>query len=373
MIQRSTDGKIRVLSLSYGKDSLACLGAIEKLGWTLDEIVHAEVWATQDIPADLPPMVEFKKKADAIIKERWGFEVQHVCAMRGGGNCLTKNTSTLSQAEANTVSTSTDSRSNKEVGARNSSTVEKLTYQDIFYRVIKNSKSKIRGGVDRIAGFPISTTRGAWCVGLKTNALQDSQRGQVNTVRGNSKGRVSGEQNLWFSASQRTMVQQQSQAPVFSSNPEPRRGKKNILVSYLGIAADEPKRLKRLDGETKISPLVAIGWTEADAKQWCIENDLLSPIYTTAMRGGCWFCHNQSLGQLRLLRKNYPELWNLLLKWDLDSPVTFRPDGHTVHDLDKRFALEDALGHEIKKFRWSMLKQGVQMDIFDLLKGTENE
>ena len=27
-----------VLSLSYGKDSLACLGAIEELGWPLDAL-----------------------------------------------------------------------------------------------------------------------------------------------------------------------------------------------------------------------------------------------------------------------------------------------------------------------------------------------
>ena len=71
-----------ILSLSYGKDSLACLGAIEKLGWPLDRVVHAEVWATDTIPADLPTMVEFKKKADKIIKERWGIDVEHICAMR---------------------------------------------------------------------------------------------------------------------------------------------------------------------------------------------------------------------------------------------------------------------------------------------------
>lgn len=53
-----------ILSLSYGKDSLACLGAIEQLGWPLDRIVHAEVWATDTIPADLPPMVEFKAHAE---------------------------------------------------------------------------------------------------------------------------------------------------------------------------------------------------------------------------------------------------------------------------------------------------------------------
>lgn len=67
-----------ILSLSYGKDSIACLGAIEHLGWPLDRIVHAEVWATDTIPADLPEMVEFKKNADAIIKDRCGIEVEHI-------------------------------------------------------------------------------------------------------------------------------------------------------------------------------------------------------------------------------------------------------------------------------------------------------
>ena len=67
-----------ILSLSYGKDSLACLGAIEELGWPLDKIVHIEIWATETIQADPPPMVEFKAKADAIIKARWGIEVEHI-------------------------------------------------------------------------------------------------------------------------------------------------------------------------------------------------------------------------------------------------------------------------------------------------------
>ena len=73
-----------VLSLSYGKDSIACLEAIKILGYPLDRIVHAEVWATDAISADLPPMVEFKAKADKIIKERYGIEVEHICAMKDG-------------------------------------------------------------------------------------------------------------------------------------------------------------------------------------------------------------------------------------------------------------------------------------------------
>ena len=33
-------------------------------------------------------------------------------------------------------------------------------------------------------------------------------------------------------------------------------------------------------------PLVEIGWDEAYCRKWCDENELLSPIYTTATRGG---------------------------------------------------------------------------------------
>lgn len=103
-----------VLSLSYGKDSLACLGAIEKLGWPLDRIVTAEVWATDDIPADLPPMVEFKSKADAWIKDRYGIEVEHIFATR--------------ERERERDNPAEPSR-------------EKLTYEKIFYR-----ERQLRGG-----------------------------------------------------------------------------------------------------------------------------------------------------------------------------------------------------------------------------------
>ena len=44
----------------------------------LDRIVHVEIMATDTIPADLPPMMEFKTKADEIIKERYGIEVEHL-------------------------------------------------------------------------------------------------------------------------------------------------------------------------------------------------------------------------------------------------------------------------------------------------------
>lgn len=135
-------------------------------------------------------------------------------------------------------------------------------------------------------------------------------------------------------------------------------------IIYVGIAADEPNRFHVLSDKKK-GPLIEAGWTEADCRRWCEENDLLSPIYTTATRGGCWFCHNQSIGQLRFLRKNYPEYWALMLKWDADSPVTFKADGHTVHDFDWRFQLEDeGLIYPDERFKWSMLDDELNLRLF---------
>ena len=244
-----------ILSLSYGKDSLACLGAIEELGLPLDRIVHVEVWATDTIHADFPEMVEFKEKADAIIKDRYGIEVEHISS--------------------------------------------EVSYEEQFYKRRFNKKKEI----DCIYGFPC--VRGAWCNDrLKTGLLKKINKGNI---------------------------------------------------CYIGIAPDEPNRFHNLTDE-KISPLVEAGWAEEMCRKWCEDNDLLSPIYTTATRGGCWFCHNQGVDQLRILRKTYPEYWALMLKWDLDSPVPFHADGHTVHDFEKRFALEDkGIVPCDRKFRWNML------------------
>lgn len=255
-----------ILSLSYGKDSLACLGAIKELGWKLDRIIHAEIWATNMIPADLPPMVDFKKKADKIIKGSYGITVEHVSAG--------------------------------------------VTYEDIFYRVAKSGgKSKNAG---HIYGFPM--IKGAWC---------------------NSKLKVSALNKI-----------------------------DKYAISYVGIAYDEPKRFKVLS-EHKVSPLIEAKWTEKMCHDWCLENNLLSPIYNTSTRGGCWFCHNQNIEQLRLLRRNYPDYWELLMKWDKDSPISFKPE-HTVHDYDKRFQLEDmgVIYPNDRRFRWSCLTDDIQLTFF---------
>lgn len=55
-----------------------------------------------------------------------------------------------------------------------------------------------------------------------------------------------------------------------------------------------------------------------------------------------------------------------MLKWDNDSPVTFTSSGHTVHDYDKRFQMEDEhfIIPDDPKFRWDMLDQSLNLRLF---------
>ena len=145
----------------------------------------------------------------------------------------------------------------------------------------------------------------------------------------------------------------------------PMRTAQKGAITYLGIADDEPGRFGNLTGTVK-SPLVDAGWTERHCREWCEENGLLSPIYTDMVRGGCWFCPNQSVRQLRLLRKRYPEYWALMLKWDKDSPVCFVSNKRTVLDFERRFALEDQglLSPDDRNFKWDMLGQPLNYRLF---------
>lgn len=312
------NSKQYVASISYGKDSLAMLHVItDVLHWPLTRIITADIWATDTIPADLPPMVEFKEKADRIIKERWGIEVEHFWAKSVRG----------------------------EKG-------DKVSYEDCFYHVLSGGKHK-----DTYLGFPMVI--GSWCKDLKLQAIKESKKTYESVFYRKfekSKTERKNGQIYGFPLSMKGGGNWCTGELKTAALDEAKKSAKGA-VSYIGIAADEGKRTeqhkKKAEKGLEALPLVEAGWTEQMCRDWCEENDLLSPIYTTATRGGCWFCHNQGIDQLRLLRKNYPDLWALLLKWDADSPVKFKPNGHTVHDYDRRFQWEDdGFKPQQKMFRW---------------------
>lgn len=276
-----------------------------------------------------------------------------------------------------------------------------MSFERYFYSYYEH-KSNVRPNRECIVGFPFR--KGAWCNSrLKTRVLNRVAKTDIreNLLSSDETQELREREDLRLSHPQRELVYEQPQATGFATrwsqfctgelkkqaltdfpsqstgigvpNSNSRfsdstvvRGADISIVQYLGIAADEPERIARHTKPRYSLPLADIGWDEAYCRKWCEENDLLSPIYTDSARGGCWFCHNQGVEQLRLLRRNYPHLWEILLKWDNDSPTTFHADGHTVHDFDKRFLYEDLnLVPTDRKFRWKMLtnKQGEMLDL----------
>lgn len=161
-----------ILSLSYGKDSIACLEACKLLGYPIDRVIHAEVWATDTIPAELPPMIEFKAKADRIIKKRYGLTVEHITAERERErSCHLLNSSTPYTRKERTKERYTDSQSSSEehgVIQCSKSDLSILTYERMFYTVPKNRKDPQYEG--KPTGFPM--LRKPWCNSkLKVNIL----------------------------------------------------------------------------------------------------------------------------------------------------------------------------------------------------------
>ena len=112
------------------------------------------------------------------------------------------------------------------------------------------------------------------------------------------------------------------------------------IIQYVGIAYDEPERYERLNHETHIAPLYDLKITEKEAMEICKKYDLLSPIYKTSFRGGCWFCPKQRLSQLKWLYQEHNDLWNTLRDMEKDSFNTFKPNT-TLKDLEERFKNEE--------------------------------
>lgn len=130
---------VYIANTSRGKDSTAMLRAIQIMGWPLDMIVSVDIWATKDIPGELPPMVAFKDKYDKKVLEIFGVPVTRLCAQ--------KPRSQIVKVERE-----------REPDAR-------CCYESMFYT---RTETKYYG--KHIYGFPL-TIGGCWCKKLKTEYI----------------------------------------------------------------------------------------------------------------------------------------------------------------------------------------------------------
>lgn len=109
------------------------------------------------------------------------------------------------------------------------------------------------------------------------------------------------------------------------------------VIEYVGIAADEPSRIKNLR-----YPLYEWGITEAKALEYCYSKGFdFGGLYKLFNRASCWCCPLQGLKALRTLHDHFPDLWQQLKIWDAQTCRQFRAD-YSVAELEARFAFEDA-------------------------------
>ena len=183
---------------------------------------------------------------------------------------------------------------------------ERITYSDLFYESHNNEQYG-----EHINGFP--RTLGGWCHRLKYNRETDIRRYILSPCSEAEYGEREREQNLRLSHPQRELVYEQPQTTGFAtrwsqyctgelkkqpltdfqsqysggigvrdsnnrfSSSTLAQGANTNIVQYLGIAADEPERIKRHTKPGYILPLVDIGWDEAYCRKWCEENDRFHP------------------------------------------------------------------------------------------------
>lgn len=113
-------------------------------------------------------------------------------------------------------------------------------------------------------------------------------------------------------------------------------------IVYIGIAADETKRLQKERAVYKRFPLADWGITEADCLRGCYEAGFdWGGMYEHLDRLSCKFCANKNLKELRNIRKHYPDVWEELVEYQKRTNRPYKGDKKSVFDLERRFEFEE--------------------------------
>jgi 3'-phosphoadenosine 5'-phosphosulfate sulfotransferase (PAPS reductase)/FAD synthetase len=119
---------------------------------------------------------------------------------------------------------------------------------------------------------------------------------------------------------------------------------------YIGITTDEQHRTKRED-KSLLYPLVDIfKMSEADCKQYLINQDMENPLYRHFNRTGCANCHYQSDRDYYMIWKHYPKVWKFFVDTEKEMSTKntefkyWFTNFRTCKDMEKQFMKVDRLG-----------------------------
>lgn len=126
--------------------------------------------------------------------------------------------------------------------------------------------------------------------------------------------------------------------------------------SIIGFASNEKDRVLSANSKNQISFLATLGIHEEYTFPICKAENLLSPTYWFANRGGCWFCPNQKIQELELLYRCYPQYWDELMEIQrMPNKVTeLFNRTQTLYDIEK----EILTGVQMKFFMGDLVSEG---------------
>ena len=249
-----------IARISYGKDSLKMLEVIRSRGLPLDRITTTDVWATDTISANLPPMEKFKARMDQKIWDMYRIEVEHLCARNPDGT--------------------------------------KRTYEQMFYHV---PKRKSGGGTDkgRFLDIPTSGARGVklHSSGMPSHRVQGTITGFPPNTRYNwcQKLKICG-------GGTRDSHWQRELLGVRNSKPERNQGFPAQISPWCRkLKIDKVKTpfpLARHDGQIEISWSILVllltnlpvfdSWTKRSGHRWWnLESMRIYAVYTASITK-CW-------------------------------------------------------------------------------------
>ena len=107
-------------------------------------------------------------------------------------------------------------------------------------------------------------------------------------------------------------------------------------IQYLGITADEPRRLEAIKAEDgKRSILAELGYTERDCWDLCRQYDLLSPVYRYSCRQGCWMCSHARIEEQKQVP---PDVWKRFVDLEKTPNICYTKwsiFGSTLEERDR--------------------------------------
>lgn len=97
-----------------------------------------------------------------------------------------------------------------------------------------------------------------------------------------------------------------------------RYAKERNAIVYVGIAADETRRIERERAPWKSLPLVDMGMTEADCLALCYERGHEWEqggvrLYDVLDRVSCWCCRNKNMREIVAMRESLPAYYERLV------------------------------------------------------------